>query len=353
MSATTSASPGGYFEPVARSSDCPYCTGSCDVQPLKPIADAAYCISLQEQPHRTVAASALFHRVGLCRHVMFYRARRGRHIPQAVWTSHHEVARHALGSGCQRAIVFEDDVWLSRPWERLARRIARALQRLPEDWWCLYLGHFPLKAYFVRPGLMRTRSGCAHAYLANKPLLRWLAETTPSDPAVPVWRRIGFSIDAAMAMLPQMYALFPMAAMQRPLGDHRVDPWRTAEGKRRSLLDPARYRDLVIQRGPRLAEIIAALLSPYHRRTFDAAVADGYALARTAALIGASGLFNAGYYLAHYPDVARDGVNPLTHYLHYGASEGRWPNADAAAAGINPLAHLLASQADPAKPANG
>ena len=68
-------------------------------------------------------------------------------------------------------------------------------------------------------------------------------------------------------------------------------------------------------------------------------------------------VFNASWYLEQNPDVAEAGVNPLTHYLTSGASEGRDPhpifdtswyveqNPDVAEAGINPLKHYLASGA--------
>ncbi len=62
--------------------------------------------------------------------------------------------------------------------------------------------------------------------------------------------------------------------------------------------------------------------------------------------------FDAAYYLAHNPDVAAAGVNPLQHYLQYGWHEGRDPSAyfstswylrqnpDVAAAQLNPLYHF-------------
>jgi GT2 family glycosyltransferase len=64
-------------------------------------------------------------------------------------------------------------------------------------------------------------------------------------------------------------------------------------------------------------------------------------------------LFDAAFYLAHNPDVAAAGLNPLLHYVQYGAQEGRNPhplfdaafyrahNPDVAAAGLNPLLHYV------------
>ena len=43
------------------------------------------------------------------------------------------------------------------------------------------------------------------------------------------------------------------------------------------------------------------------------------------AVAGEDDGFNANYYLAHNPDVAAAGVDPLTHYLQHGKAEGRLP----------------------------
>jgi glycosyltransferase involved in cell wall biosynthesis len=70
-------------------------------------------------------------------------------------------------------------------------------------------------------------------------------------------------------------------------------------------------------------------------------------------LIAASGLFDSAWYLEQYPDIRTYGIDPLIHYLKYGANEDRDPNPlfdtdwyldryrDVCAAGTNPLAHYL------------
>lgn len=64
-------------------------------------------------------------------------------------------------------------------------------------------------------------------------------------------------------------------------------------------------------------------------------------------------LFNEKWYLERYPDVKKSGIDPVEHYLCYGAAEMRDPgpffntqayvsaNADVADSGINPLIHYL------------
>ncbi|MER9743949.1 sulfotransferase [Mesorhizobium sp. M0187] len=70
-------------------------------------------------------------------------------------------------------------------------------------------------------------------------------------------------------------------------------------------------------------------------------------------LIGASFLFNAEWYLDHYPDVRDAGVDPALHYLVHGGIENRDPSPsfstswyldtyeDVRTARINPLLHYL------------
>ncbi len=70
-------------------------------------------------------------------------------------------------------------------------------------------------------------------------------------------------------------------------------------------------------------------------------------------LVRNSGLFDPGFYLSAYPDVAQAGMDPVRHYLDTGWKEGRNPSAafntslylkvnrDVEEAGLNPLVHYL------------
>src|SRR5687767_11099465 len=72
-----------------------------------------------------------------------------------------------------------------------------------------------------------------------------------------------------------------------------------------------------------------------------------------AAVIERSGLFDREWYLKQYPDVAETKMDPIKHYLRYGAAEGRDPNADfstwgyldtypdVSAHGANPFIHYV------------
>ena len=70
-------------------------------------------------------------------------------------------------------------------------------------------------------------------------------------------------------------------------------------------------------------------------------------------LLKKSGYFDETWYLFEYPDVARDGIDPVEHYLCHGAGEERNPstqfnthfylqsNPDVANMGMNPLLHYV------------
>jgi len=74
---------------------------------------------------------------------------------------------------------------------------------------------------------------------------------------------------------------------------------------------------------------------------------------KDAAVIARSGLFDREWYLKQYPDVAETKIDPIKHYLRYGAAEGRDPNAefstwayldtypDVSAHGANPFIHYI------------
>ena len=70
-------------------------------------------------------------------------------------------------------------------------------------------------------------------------------------------------------------------------------------------------------------------------------------------IIKKSGLFDEIYYLKSYPDVRLGDIDPIIHYIKYGAREGRNPNPffdttfylnryeDVAKSKINPLLHYI------------
>jgi glycosyl transferase, family 25 len=254
------------FHPCPPDPSCPYCNGS--IAPAQALdwsfLDGVYCISLKSREDRAIAVAAQFHKVGLCRQLLFYRPLRypGRGYIGS-WESHRAVAEHARQQGNQTTLIFEDDVqFVRRMTPRSVRAIGRAIERLPPDWMIFFLGHWPLWAYFVRPNVLRTSSGCAHAYIVSPRLLEWLHEHPWGTPGIEKRRLIGKALDSAYARLPATYALFPMIATQSVSRSDNFAVSRKKNTKLKHLVTHSRYREWLLSKLMRPAEAIVALLSP-------------------------------------------------------------------------------------------
>jgi GR25 family glycosyltransferase involved in LPS biosynthesis len=254
------------FHPCPPDPSCPYCNGS--IAPAQALdwsfLDGVYCISLKSREDRAIAVAAQFHEVGLCRQLLFYRPLRypGRGYIGS-WESHRAVAEHARQQGNQTTLIFEDDVqFVRRMTPRSVRAIGRAIERLPPDWMIFFLGHWPLWAYFVRPNVLRTSSGCAHAYIVSPRLLEWLHEHPWGTPGIEKRRLIGKALDSAYARLPATYALFPMIATQSVSRSDNFAVSRKKNTKLKHLVTHSRYREWLLSKLMRPGEAVAVLLSP-------------------------------------------------------------------------------------------
>jgi glycosyl transferase, family 25 len=229
--------------------------------------DAVYCISLRERDDRAAAAAAQFHRVGLCRRVLFYRPlRHPRNSTEGIWESHREVARHALAAGYRTVLIFEDDA-IFRPvlTPRKLDRVRRAFRSLPADWTIFYLGHWPLRVRFVSPNVLRTCSACTHAYVASRALLEWLAATPYAGESFSS-ATIGKGIDAAYARLKGVYAIFPMVAIQSTSPSDHISRGKHKKIRTlRHLVIRTRLHDYLLSYLMRPAELLAVALSPLQR----------------------------------------------------------------------------------------
>jgi hypothetical protein len=89
------------------------------------------------------------------------------------------------------------------------------------------------------------------------------------------------------------------------------------------------------------------------RSAFVRKIATLKRLRSESALLKSTQLFDSVWYLQHYPDVAAAKMDPIRHYLRFGAVEGRNPGPDfnsegylrrypdVAETGVNPLVHYL------------
>jgi len=243
---------------------CPHCNGQSPPDaPDWSFVDAVYCISLNSRGDRTLEAAAEFHRIGLCRHVTFYRP--NRHPVKSLigmWDSHRKVAMDARKRGAQRTLIFEDDVHFVRPVTRESvAAVSHAVDRLPADWTIFHLGHWPLSGYFVHANVMRTSSACAHAYIVSARMAEWLEHHPWGTANVKLRPMLGKGLDSAYAALADTYALFPMMAIQRPSpSDHFTRP-RPVK-RLRHLVTRSRHREALLSKLMRPSELAVAALSP-------------------------------------------------------------------------------------------
>jgi glycosyl transferase, family 25 len=254
------------YHPCPSDPSCPYCNGSIDpAQALDwSFLDGVYCISLKSREDRAMEVAAQFHKVGLCRQVLFYRP--VKHPERGIvgsWESHRAVAEHARQRRYETTLIFEDDVqFVRRLNPRSVRAIGRAIEGLPPDWMIFFLGHWPVWAYFVRPNVLRTGSACAHAYVVSSRLLDWLHEHPWGAPDTRRLRLVGKALDAAYALLPGTYALFPMIATQRLSASDNFAVSHKRNTKLKHIITHSRHRDWLLTHLMRPAEAVAAVLSP-------------------------------------------------------------------------------------------
>jgi hypothetical protein len=138
------------------------------------------------------------------------------------------------------------------------------MSRLPPDAYGLFLGHWPVSGWFTGWGVMKVKSGLAHALIANRSLLELLDRHEPVDPRLSYNPVLGKGIDAVIGSLDGMFAMFPMVAVQRPIESDNLSARTTGAGRPRKWNDKLRYRIFLIQRMPRAAEIFCALASSLH-----------------------------------------------------------------------------------------
>lgn len=254
------------WHPCPTRPDCPHCSNP-DAPPLLDwgFLDAVFCISLKSRDDRAASAAEEFHRTGLCRYVRFYRPEK--HPERGIigsWESHRQVALEAQRTGCRNALIFEDDVkFLRRITPRRLERVRDTLARLPDDWRIFYLGHWPVEAWFIARNLLKTRSGCAHAYVISPLLMQWLEEHHYGTPAIPMRKIVGKNLDAAFAQLPGTYALVPMLATQRSITSDNYSFKPKRKKKLKHWVTRSRYREALLSHLMQPAEFIVVMLSPF------------------------------------------------------------------------------------------
>lgn len=206
--------------------------------------DRIYCINLRSRPDRLLESQSEFHRVGLCKRILYYRPERptdeewqtyqcsliARGKQDSVmtvtkgaygcWRSHQAVMEHALRNGYNHILVFEDDVtFLSNLTPTIAKEVLPNLvSRLPVGADFLHLGYFPYAGHPVSSGhafrLWRVKALCTVAYIVT---FRGMQRICGADYTIP--------LDFWMLKNSQQYAVFPKIAWQRKSSTDVEEQW--------------------------------------------------------------------------------------------------------------------------------
>jgi hypothetical protein len=239
------------------------------------LVDAVICICLRERDDRLAESAEQFHRVGLCRHVIYYRPLRPskdeikrlgvlKGGAYGCWESHRFATRTAREKwGVERLLIFEDDVQFVDDFTpEMLSRIGEQIDNLPDNWDIFYLGHFPVFGYWQNwspPDMLlgdlapasqwRTWSFMTHAYVQNAAQMDRVIQNSYVDVQRQsfLYRLVDPEIeyDAWNMFTAKQYAAFPMIAYQSQSPTSNAKTGLLAHGK---------FNDWVIQQH-----------TPYHR----------------------------------------------------------------------------------------
>ncbi len=243
---------------------CPILNGCmCDTlyqggHPFEGVWDfipTVFCIATKDRPDRVNVSAAEFHRVGLCKKVVFFRPNRATKEQKQIllkhgftkpsqwgcWESHRAVAFVARKwLAVPYHLTFEDDVhfnmqatpdqvrlihshlkssFLSSSSSRSLLRLRGNSQEKAEtsknQWAIYFLGHLPMPVVSSPTrlqGLYAVRSGCMHAYIASTQFSDWIIK----NPYIVDTSEIGLDSYILFHVKElKAYALHPQIAVQQ------------------------------------------------------------------------------------------------------------------------------------------
>lgn len=109
-----------------------------------------YCITLKSRPERLDSAIKEFHKVGLCKKVIFYQTERDKISGmRGCWESHRAIAKKCLQEKVPWYLCFEDDITFDQKIfsQETINQLKDSLDHLPKEWCFLFLGGVPRWIY--------------------------------------------------------------------------------------------------------------------------------------------------------------------------------------------------------------
>lgn len=204
-----------------------------------------FCINLNDRDDRMRDAAEQFHRYGLCRLVVFYRAQRmtkemalQNNVKHAsvwgCWDSHREVCRAVIKNPTKnKTLIFEDDVKFIPRFTTVDMIQRCADTELPLNWDVFFLGHLPCSSRLMSTSflssetchinLFKTHSLLTHAYLLSEKGCRQIAESDFVYTSKIMGYEIG--IDNFICDYLQQYAVYPQFARQSGSPSDNLNTW--------------------------------------------------------------------------------------------------------------------------------
>lgn len=169
--------------------------------------DSIKCINLKSREDRYNRSKKMFakHNIPVVYHRVDKHPNGGL---QGCFESHIDVIKEAYEKGCERLIVFEDDIESTVHMTSLnMRKIIRFLKKT--DWDLFYLGPHPeIRRYTIKKtdisNIYKLHSICTHSYIINRPFMEKLIHT----------KFVGLPIDYLYKFNEKAYGYLPSLFIQ-------------------------------------------------------------------------------------------------------------------------------------------
>lgn len=209
------------FDLVEKRNECNFCKTQENIWSF---LDATYVTCLRDREDRYTKAVDEIHRTGLCQsNIFIFRPERSPlGFVHGCWTSHQEIANHALRANYKIVLDLEDDFELDtkKKVEDISKQIQDTIQSLENyKWNRISLGHISWFSMVYNKYVKRSCTLLTHAQIWSESGLQWMKD----HPYDEVSKALKLQVDGFISWnLKFSYAIYPMVAFQRNLGSDRV-----------------------------------------------------------------------------------------------------------------------------------
>lgn len=192
----------------------------------------AFCISLKERTKRRIQVMKEFHRVGLCKKIIFYITERDKKSPvRGCWESHRQIAKKSLEEKLDWYLVFEDDVHFKPSFnQNHIDKIERCLNKLPTNWNSLYWGGLPKYLFYfnLTNDFAQWKGWNLHAIMISKRLAKVFSNNSFDDINHVFQDGKFIEVDHWFTKFDNHYIVFPPVALTKDDGQSDLNQERSS-----------------------------------------------------------------------------------------------------------------------------